>query len=42
MVGDTLKKAGNDQSEGLVNIKDLSDTEYGNSKVSIAERRVLL
>ncbi|KAM0904555.1 hypothetical protein ACQ4PT_017085 [Festuca glaucescens] len=27
MVGDTLKKAGNDQSEGLVNIKDLGDTE---------------
>ena len=42
MVGDTLKKAGNDQSEGLVNIKDLGDTEYGTSKVSIAERRVLL
>jgi hypothetical protein len=40
MVGDTLKKAGNDQNEGLLNIKDLGDTEYGTSKVSIDERRV--
>lgn len=37
MVGDTLKKAGTDHNEGLVSIKDLGDTEYGTSKVSIAE-----
>uniref|UniRef100_M8B1T3 AMP-activated protein kinase glycogen-binding domain-containing protein n=1 Tax=Aegilops tauschii TaxID=37682 RepID=M8B1T3_AEGTA len=37
MVGDTLKKAGTDHNEGLVRIKDLGDTEYGTSKVSIAE-----
>jgi hypothetical protein len=42
MVGDTLKKAGNDQNEGLLNIKDLGDTEYDTSKVSIAERRLFL
>ncbi|VAH23714.1 unnamed protein product [Triticum turgidum subsp. durum] len=37
MVGDTLKKAGTVHNEGLVSIKDLGDTEYGTSKVSIAE-----
>lgn len=42
MVGDTLKKASNDQSGGFVSIKDLGDTEYGTSKVSIVERKVSL
>jgi hypothetical protein len=42
MVGDTLKKAGIEHDEALVNIRDLGDTEYGTSKVSVAERRVFL
>uniref|UniRef100_A0A0D9X7E7 Uncharacterized protein n=1 Tax=Leersia perrieri TaxID=77586 RepID=A0A0D9X7E7_9ORYZ len=37
MVGDTLKKAGSREGVGLVDIKDLGDTEYGTSKVSLAE-----
>lgn len=37
MVGDTLKKAGSREGVGLVDIRDLGDTEYGTSKVSLAE-----